>query len=153
MAYVKVTNGQVDTFPYSIGNLRNDNPNTSFPRRIPDAVLADYGVYPVTVADAPSYTERTESLTRNSTPTLVNNVWTLGWTKANKSAAETTKYDENVATENRSKRNQLLADTDHYGLSDMTMSSEMSTYRQDLRDITTHANWPNLSDSDWPTKP
>ena len=153
MAYVKVTNGQVDTFPYSIGNLRNDNPNTSFPRRIPDAVLADYGVYPVTVADAPSYTERTESLTRNSTPTLVNNVWTLGWTKANKSAAETTKYDENVASENRSKRNQLLADTDHYGLSDMTMSSEMSTYRQDLRDITTHANWPNLSDSDWPTKP
>lgn len=153
MAYVKVTNGQVDTFPYSIGNLRNDNPNTSFPRRIPDAVLADYGVYPVTVADAPSYTERTESLTRNSTPTLVNNVWTLGWTKANKSAAETTKYDENVASENRSKRNQLLADTDHYGLSDMTMSSEMSTYRQALRDITTHANWPNLSDSDWPTKP
>jgi len=25
--------------------------------------------------------------------------------------------------------------------------------RQALRDITTHANWPNLSEADWPTKP
>jgi hypothetical protein len=29
----------------------------------------------------------------------------------------------------------------------------MTTYRQALRDITTHADWPNLADSDWPTKP
>jgi hypothetical protein len=36
----------------------------------------------------------------------------------------------------RSKRNFLLAETDFYALSDVTMSSEMQTYRQDLRDIT-----------------
>ena len=38
-------------------------------------------------------------------------------------------------------------------MSDMTMSSEMATYRQALRDITTHENWPNLEDADWPTEP
>jgi len=53
----------------------------------------------------------------------------------------------------RTKRNELLAETDYFALSDVTMSAEMTTYRQALRDITTHANWPNLSDSDWPTKP
>ena len=36
----------------------------------------------------------------------------------------------------RAKRNRLLAETDFYALSDVTMSSEMETYRQELRDIT-----------------
>ena len=36
----------------------------------------------------------------------------------------------------RYKRNNKLAETDFYALSDVTMSSEMETYRQELRDIT-----------------
>jgi hypothetical protein len=36
----------------------------------------------------------------------------------------------------RTKRNRLLADTDHYALSDQTLSDDMRTYRQSLRDIT-----------------
>ena len=35
----------------------------------------------------------------------------------------------------RAKRNQLLAETDFYALSDVTMSSDMETYRQNLRDL------------------
>jgi len=36
----------------------------------------------------------------------------------------------------RAKRNRLLAETDHYALSDQTLSDDMKTYRQSLRDIT-----------------
>jgi len=36
----------------------------------------------------------------------------------------------------RNERNNLLAETDYLALSDNTMSSEMTTYRQNLRDIT-----------------
>lgn len=61
--------------------------------------------------------------------------------------------DDRVAERNRNKRNALLAETDYLALSDNTMSAEMTTYRQALRDITNHANWPNLEDADWPTKP
>lgn len=61
--------------------------------------------------------------------------------------------DDRAAEANRNKRNALLAETDYLALSDNTMSAEMTTYRQALRDITTHANWPNLEDADWPTKP
>ena len=36
----------------------------------------------------------------------------------------------------RVKRNILLAETDFYALSDVTMSEAMTTYRQELRDLT-----------------
>ena len=51
----------------------------------------------------------------------------------------------------RVKRNKLLADTDYYGLSDLTMTDAMSTYRQALRDITD--TYTSLDDVVWPTKP
>ena len=60
---------------------------------------------------------------------------------------ETTEKLENLRTE----RDKRLADTDHYGLSDQTMTDAMSTYRQALRDITD--NYTSLDDVVWPTKP
>ena len=75
--HLKLTNGQPEK--YSIGQLRRDNPNTSFPKTVPDAILAEYGVYPVTVLDRPTIT-KWQTATKNAEPTLVNGVWTLGWT-------------------------------------------------------------------------
>ena len=43
---------------------------------------------------------------------------------------------DNAMADLRSKRNQLLIDTDFHALSDNTMSSDMTTYRQELRDLT-----------------
>ena len=51
----------------------------------------------------------------------------------------------------RIKRNQLLAETDIYGLSDVTMSEAMKTYRQALRDLP--ANTADPSNPTYPTKP
>ncbi len=60
-----------------------------------------------------------------------------------------------INKENRSRnyRNMLLHGTDWWATSDRTMTAAQKTYRQALRDITDHSNWPNLSESDWPTKP
>jgi len=74
-------------------------------------------------------------------------------TKAEHETAYQATLDANTATSNRSTRDSKLAETDWHGMSDVTMSSEMTTYRQALRDITAHENWPNLQDADWPTKP
>ena len=74
-------------------------------------------------------------------------------TKAQHEAAYQSTLDANTATSNRSTRDSKLADTDWHGMSDVTMSSDMTTYRQALRDLPTHSNWPNLEDADWPTKP
>ena len=43
---------------------------------------------------------------------------------------------DNAMADLRDKRNQLLQDTDFHGMSDNTMSADMTTYRQELRDIT-----------------
>ena len=74
-------------------------------------------------------------------------------TKAEHEAAYQAKLDAEAATTHRATRDAKLAETDFYALSDVTMSSEMTTYRQALRDLPTHSNWPNLEDDDWPTAP
>ena len=51
----------------------------------------------------------------------------------------------------REERNRLLAETDFYALSDVTMSAEMATYREALRDLP--ASTENSEDVVWPTKP
>ena len=54
----------------------------------------------------------------------------------------------------RSKRNRLLAETDFYALSDVTMSDEMKNYRQDLRDLPDGKDTVEKCDNaTWPTKP
>jgi len=44
-------------------------------------------------------------------------------------------FDRSLASL-RAKRNSLLAQTDYLALSDNTLSAAMSSYRQDLRDLT-----------------
>ena len=65
------------------------------------------------------------------------------------------KKDELVAAEPmrllREERNRRLAETDWWASSDLTMSSERISYRQDLRDIPSNAT--SLDDVNWPTKP
>ena len=54
----------------------------------------------------------------------------------------------------RLQRDQLLAETDWMGNSDVTMSDAWATYRQALRDITSQTpSDDSLSNITWPTKP
>ena len=54
----------------------------------------------------------------------------------------------------RQDRNRLLAETDFYALSDVTMSDEMKKYRQDLRDITVGLTTEKkVKEKKFPTKP
>ena len=51
-------------------------------------------------------------------------------------------------------RNKLLADTDFYGNSDVTMSDDMTTYRQALRDLPAGKDTVDkCNNATWPTKP
>ena len=168
--YVKITNGSVDTYPYSIGQLRRDNPNTSFPKKIPNETLASWGVYPVLQAPKPEPSGEYKTVVANGVTTDANGNWVNAWTeqdmfsdytdedgnvvtKASQEEAYTAKKTADAEAAVRATRDAKLAETDWTGMSDVTMSAEMTTYRQALRDITTHANFPNLADEDWPTKP
>lgn len=181
MSYVKITNGAVAKYPYSTGQLRRDNPNVSFPRNIPVEIMRRYGMRPVTTEAMPDYDPLTQKVTTATTPTrnvvrlmteedatdpitnevnadlvgtpIYGNDWVLTRTVVDLTAEEVAEQDAATAEANRAKRNELIAATDYLALSDMTLSAEMTAYRQALRDITSHANWPNLNEADWPVKP
>jgi hypothetical protein len=54
----------------------------------------------------------------------------------------------------RQDRNRLLAETDFYALSDVSMSDDMTKYRKDLRDITEGLSTvEDVNAVTWPTKP
>ena len=54
----------------------------------------------------------------------------------------------------REKRDRLIKETDYLALSDNTLSTEMTTYRQALRDITNGVDTvEKCNNITWPTKP
>jgi hypothetical protein len=76
--FIKLTNG-VPT-QYTIGQLRRDNPQTSFPKDVPNEILASYGVYAVKRVPAPPYNELTQFI-RVVDPVQIDGVWTQQWEK------------------------------------------------------------------------
>jgi len=169
--HVKLTNGNVDQFPYTIGQFRRDNPDTSFPRNIPNTILRRYAVFEVTELEKPSYDPLVQTLVMG-TPTrevirmkteedctdqatgevytdqvgqpLYGNEWEVAHTVQNMEQAT-------AETNVRDTRDSLLQKTDWMALSDITMSSEMTSYRQALRDIPSQEGFPfNIT---WPTLP
>jgi hypothetical protein len=151
------------------GQWRADNPNTSFPRVWSQETLDFLNLDAVLRSPAATTTQYQNSV-RDGVVQDANGNWVENYaardmfadttdedgvttTKAEHEAAYQATLDARVAESNRNKRDSLLAETDWMALSDVTMSTEMTTYRQALRDITNHANWPNLQDADWPVKP
>lgn len=59
--------------------------------------------------------------------------------------------NDRAAAEVRQERNSLIEETDYLALSDNTMTSDMQTYRQALRDIPSQSGFP--TNVTWPTKP
>ena len=149
----------------SQGQLRQENPNMSMPKVWNDNVYDALNVDPVLRSPAATTTAYQTSV-RDGVEQDANGNWVekyvardmfaddpdLG-TKAEQEAAYQAQLDNEAAERNRAERDRRIAVTDFYALSDVTMSAEMTTYRQALRDITSHANWPNLEADDWPTKP
>lgn len=148
----------------SQGEWRRHYSNTSLPRVWTAATLQ--GLKLEAVLEAPKPTAGAyQTAIRNGVEKDAKGNWVTAWavvdmfaddeegTKAEKEAAYQAGLDAQVADANRKKRNALLAATDYLALTDNTMDDITTAYRQALRDITNHANWPHLQEGDWPVKP
>jgi hypothetical protein len=151
--YVKVSNGEVEVFPYSPQMLKSDNPTTSFPKKLTAETFASFGVYKVYYTDPPAIDFRTQHASTAATPVMRGGEWFLDWEVRDLTAQEIEAALENATAGGRSQRDTLIAETDWWASSDLTMTAAQTAYRQALRDITSHANWPYLEEADWPTKP
>ena len=165
MEYRIQSTGEVKTQ----GEVRRMHSNTSLPRVWDANVCSALGIDPVLAAPKPDTTGYTQAI-RNGATQDANGNWVQAWsvvdmfadttdeegvttTKAEHEAAYQADLDAKAAESVRTQRDAKLAETDWTALTDVTMAAEMATYRQALRDITAHANFPNLTEADWPTKP
>jgi hypothetical protein len=144
--YIKLTNGQPEI--YSIGRLRRDNPQTSFPKHPTDALLASYDVYPYARPDRPDYDPLTTNIVDGGFEQDTGGNWVLPWVVENKPQADA---EHNI----RSRRDGLLQDTDWIVIKSYergeNIPAEWEVYRQALRDITDQAGFPY--EVNWPAKP
>tara|TARA_B100000900_G_C20549106_1_gene703935 strand:+ start:888 stop:1346 length:459 start_codon:yes stop_codon:yes gene_type:complete len=150
MLLVKVQ-GEDIQYPYPVSQLKADNPNTSFSSPLRPESLAPLGVYEVVMEPDPSFDEYTQKVVEASEPVLVDGTWTITKTVEDLAGAEAEDALVRLSSQRRSSRDERLSQTDHYGLSDVTMSAEMATYRQALRDVPQQEGFPqNVT---WPIKP
>ena len=154
----------------SQGQIRKDNPNMSLPRVWNANVCDALGIDPVLASPKPDTTGDYKTVVRNGVEQDSKGNWVYAWTerdmfsdytdedgvlhtKAEQETAYQTKLDSEAAESVRTQRDSLIAETDYLALTDNTLTEAMATYRQALRDITDHANFPYLEEADWPTKP
>ena len=158
------SNGEVKTE----SQLRSDNKNMSFPKTWNNNVYEALGVDPVFITPSPTPSADHKLVVRDGVVQDSKGNWVEAWkeiemfteytddngdtitVETQKTAYDTQKKNELAKTE-RAIRDNLLAETDYYALSDVTMSTAMTTYRQALRDIPQQTNFPTIIDC--PTKP
>jgi hypothetical protein len=75
--------------------------------------------------------------------------WGVTWAQVQTKQSELTAAEPLAAL--RAERDRLIAATDWWASSDLTMTDAQTAYRQALRDITDDAN--SLDDVTWPTAP
>jgi hypothetical protein len=143
--HIKLTNGT--PAKYSLGQLRRDNPNTSFPKLIPNELLASYDVYPYTRPAVPEYDSLTHEITDGSFE-QVSGEWSLPYV---------VQQQENIDAEKniRSRRDSFLLQSDWIVVKSyergQNIPADWELYRQALRDITEQTGFPY--EVTWPIKP
>jgi hypothetical protein len=143
--HIKITNGIPEN--YTIGQLRRDNPQVSFPKNPSEETLAEYDVYLVNVLPRPEINNDAHYL-KQSDFYQVDGKWQVHY------------YPEplpesQVSETIRNKRDQLLAESDWIAAKSYEVQNpvpqEWVDYRQSLRDIPTQESFPY--DVSWPNKP
>lgn len=155
--FVKIVNNKVFQFPYSKELLKKDNLNTSFPKNMSTDALASWGVYPVIEGSKPTIDDKTQYLQQADIPILIDGNWVLPYEAVTRSDSEQLAYNNKIKRLNVIQRNEKLQDTDWTQMPDSPLNDETktkyATYRQKLRNISDHQNWPHLEDYDWPLTP
>jgi len=159
--YVKLVNNAPSEWPVTGARIKHDNKNVSFPADMTNSDVSSFGFAPFMYADRPEYDPEYQNCDEVA-PVLSDGIYVQTWQVSDKySAEERATYDAQKEADrldalpamHRSMRDALLAETDWWASTDLTMTAEQTAYRQALRDITNHANWPDLGEADWPIKP
>lgn len=144
--FVKVTDGEVDRYPYTMNDLLRDNPQTSFPKNSQLTDFSGYGVHPVEHDSEPAYDANTQRISHSKVPVMKNGAWVITKTVVALNDEQISARYAAHATKVREERDALLADSDWTQMNDSpldtTARTSWATYRQELRDISTQSGFP-----------
>lgn len=159
---VKLEDGIPSKWPVTAAMLKHENPNISFPSDLTGINISEYGFALFQHSDPDEYNAIYQTV-EEVAPTLVDGVYVQSWsisdiyTSDERTALEEAEAAQLLiirAEEHRGQREELLARSDWTQVADAPVdATAWATYRQALRDLPTHSNWPNLEDADWPNKP
>jgi len=150
--FIKITNDTPAN--YSLAQLRQDNPQVSFPQNIPDATLAEFDVYRLRPTTQPAYNIATERI-EEGVSAQQDGEWVQVWNAVALTAEEVQQRNDSQSTSVRAERGNLLSACDWTQVDDSPLTNVQkaawATYRQSLRDISTQAGFPWTID--WPVAP
>lgn len=154
MLFLKYQNETI-AFPYTVGQLKIDNPDISFPVDPDQETLSQFGVHPVHSLDQPEVDAKTHTAERKQLPELVDGQWVLGWNVRAKTNEEIASETASVSERERKRRDAKLSACDWTQLDDTPLSNAQkiawASYRQALRDLPSSPGFP--LDIDWPVAP
>jgi hypothetical protein len=158
-------NGAPSEWPVTRSRIKHENPSVGFPLDMSGVNVRDYGFAPYTLSDPAEYDAQWQKA-EELTPVEVDGVFVQQWSivelysaqeKADMILEQEAAQIESAKAFARSQRDSLLASTDWVVIkaqeTGVAMDQALATYRQALRDITDHVNFPYLADEDWPVKP
>lgn len=73
-----IINQRVEKYPYSINELKKDNPQVSFPKNPTDELLASFNVVRVQPTDFPAYDPMTQRI-EGAQPVFSDGQWVQSW--------------------------------------------------------------------------
>ena len=151
--FAKIENGVVAQYPYTLEQMRLDNPNTSFPKNLSQQLLESFGVFEVGHADTPEFDPTTQRVVTSAIPYLIDGQWALAKTVEQQTPEQIAINTANKAAQVRAERNKKISATDWTQGKDISenVSGAWAAYRQALRDITAQAGFPWTID--WPVAP
>jgi type VI protein secretion system component VasA len=153
--YVLTKDGSPVQFPYSVQQLFQDNPHTSFPLHPTEQTLTSYGVFPVYEVEVQYDTYTQEATVTSCAFNAMTDRWETVYTIRDLTAEELQEGEAIQASSIRAERDRLLLETDWVIVKSMETSApvpaEWLSYRRALRDITLQEGFP--PSVTWPVKP
>ena len=153
---------EIVTWPYSIWDLRQDNISEAFPAEPTAEELAVWNVYEVTILPSSliaseDYDPRTHKEVQDEEPVLIDGEWVIRWNLVELTAEEQTQVNNNAISRGEATIAAQLADSEWTQAADSglteTEKAAWDSYRDALNNLTSHADWPWVTWTEWPSPP
>jgi hypothetical protein len=128
------------------GDVRKLHKKVSF--RSDGGTFSDLGYDEIASTQPPTPSGTYKAVYRDGETQDANGDWAEAWAERDMTVEEVQQRDHGKAEQVRAERNEKLANSDWTALSDVTMTAEMTTYRQALRDVPAQSGFPQAVE--WP---